>query len=534
MSVPTSSLIRLPRPNWRVTPRRNEHRPGSNRSRRGQRRPEVERLRARRVPGGRLRARPPARPQAEGLRRRHQRHPARDQTPLSQLPDHRPPFSTGPRLLRSEDHRDLHLPRQPAGDGGRRQRRRRARDRRSADPAGQRLRHARAGCPAARLHHQRSLLRHRCQAGDRPRPGAARPGDAARAHHRRSRHPVSRGSDPDPAGGEVRRALQSDHRARDLPADDGAPPGDRQVRSGARLRGVLSPLARRAPPSARWSCWSRWTCSSSWSPSWPAASRASRPTTRRPCAGRACGATWRRSIARRRPGRCAPSNALILAALLLPPLRDSLDPDSNGVRDVGQLVAQAIAPALEHLRPSRRDSELARQILLALRHLLPSKNPRRRKTKVNGGVRRRSAAARRDRPRRRVRRPDAGRPPHPARGDRPRRGGHRRAPSPAAKKKSPRSSTSTTIGTAVAIAAEIADKTGARPHQTEARTGGEGPRRRRARPWRPPAPSASPPMNLAALAAAAARARHPRPPAGLPGRRGRSAAPGAAPSRLYA
>jgi poly(A) polymerase len=80
----------------------------------------------------------------------------------------------------------------------------------------------------------------------------------------------------------------------------------------------------------------------------------------------------------------APSNALILAALLLPPLRDSLDPDSNGVRDVGQLVAQAIAPALEHLRPSRRDSELARQILLALRHLLPSKNPRRRKTKVNG------------------------------------------------------------------------------------------------------------------------------------------------------
>ncbi|HEY6477550.1 MAG TPA: polynucleotide adenylyltransferase PcnB [Polyangia bacterium] len=80
----------------------------------------------------------------------------------------------------------------------------------------------------------------------------------------------------------------------------------------------------------------------------------------------------------------APSNALILAALLLPPLRDSLDPDSNGVRDVGHMVAQAIAPALERLRPSRRDSELARQILLALRHLLPSKNPGRRKTRVNG------------------------------------------------------------------------------------------------------------------------------------------------------
>ncbi|HLK92154.1 MAG TPA: polynucleotide adenylyltransferase PcnB [Polyangia bacterium] len=80
----------------------------------------------------------------------------------------------------------------------------------------------------------------------------------------------------------------------------------------------------------------------------------------------------------------APSNALILAALLLPPLRDALDPDSNGVRDVGHMVAQAIAPALERLRPSRRDSELARQILLAIRHLLASKNPRRRKPPVRG------------------------------------------------------------------------------------------------------------------------------------------------------
>jgi hypothetical protein len=64
--------------------------------------------------------------------------------------------------------------------------------------------------------------------------------------------------------------------------------------------------------------------------------------------------------------------------LVLPPLRDALDPDSNGVRDIGQLVAQSIAPALDRLRPSRRDSELARQILLALRYILPSKRPRRR------------------------------------------------------------------------------------------------------------------------------------------------------------
>jgi len=82
-----------------------------------------------------------------------------------------------------------------------------------------------------------------------------------------------------------------------------------------------------------------------------------------------------RSTARR---PIAPSNALLLAVLVLPPLRDALDPDSNGVRDIGQLVAQSIAPALDRLRPSRRDSELARQILLALRYILPSKRPRRR------------------------------------------------------------------------------------------------------------------------------------------------------------
>jgi poly(A) polymerase len=71
-----------------------------------------------------------------------------------------------------------------------------------------------------------------------------------------------------------------------------------------------------------------------------------------------------------------PTNALILAVLLMPPLRDALDPASNGVRDVGQLVAQALSPALERLRPSRRDSERARQILLAARWLLRGPNRR--------------------------------------------------------------------------------------------------------------------------------------------------------------
>jgi poly(A) polymerase len=71
-----------------------------------------------------------------------------------------------------------------------------------------------------------------------------------------------------------------------------------------------------------------------------------------------------------------PTNGLILATLLLPPLREALDPRSRAVRDVGQYVTQSIAPALERLRATRRDSELARQILIALRSFLPGGNQR--------------------------------------------------------------------------------------------------------------------------------------------------------------
>jgi len=79
-----------------------------------------------------------------------------------------------------------------------------------------------------------------------------------------------------------------------------------------------------------------------------------------------------------------PSNSLLLAVLMLPPLRDALDPDSNAVRDVGQMVALGIQPSLERLRASRRDGELARQILLAIRYILPSTQPRRRRPRLAG------------------------------------------------------------------------------------------------------------------------------------------------------
>ncbi len=79
-----------------------------------------------------------------------------------------------------------------------------------------------------------------------------------------------------------------------------------------------------------------------------------------------------------------PSNALVLATLLLPPLRDALHPDTNSIRDIGQTVTQAIAPLLERLKASRRDGELARQILLATRYIFPSSNANRKRPRLAG------------------------------------------------------------------------------------------------------------------------------------------------------
>lgn len=79
-----------------------------------------------------------------------------------------------------------------------------------------------------------------------------------------------------------------------------------------------------------------------------------------------------------------PSNALVLATLLMPVLREALHPDSNAVRDIGQLVSQATQPIFERLKASRRDAELARQILLAMRYLFPSSQPNRRRPRLAG------------------------------------------------------------------------------------------------------------------------------------------------------
>jgi poly(A) polymerase len=76
-------------------------------------------------------------------------------------------------------------------------------------------------------------------------------------------------------------------------------------------------------------------------------------------------------IARGQP----PSDAMILATLLLPPLRDALSPDAVPVQNMAKVVADSAQPVLDRLKASRRDSELCRQILLTLRYLLPSDRP---------------------------------------------------------------------------------------------------------------------------------------------------------------
>jgi poly(A) polymerase len=77
-----------------------------------------------------------------------------------------------------------------------------------------------------------------------------------------------------------------------------------------------------------------------------------------------------------------PSDAMILATLLLPPLRDALSPDAVPVQNMAKVVADSVQPVLDRLKASRRDSELCRQILLTLRYLLPSSRPARQRARL--------------------------------------------------------------------------------------------------------------------------------------------------------
>jgi poly(A) polymerase len=77
-----------------------------------------------------------------------------------------------------------------------------------------------------------------------------------------------------------------------------------------------------------------------------------------------------------------PSNALILATLLFPRLRDALHPDTNSVNNIGLYVTQAIAAPVEQIKASRRDSDLAYRILLVMRYMFDGSG--RRRLRLNG------------------------------------------------------------------------------------------------------------------------------------------------------
>ncbi|HZS39478.1 MAG TPA: polynucleotide adenylyltransferase PcnB [Polyangia bacterium] len=76
----------------------------------------------------------------------------------------------------------------------------------------------------------------------------------------------------------------------------------------------------------------------------------------------------------------APSNALLVSAILAPALEDILyEPDGEPFKgDVALAVDERARPILESMRASRRDTERARQILLVQRRLGPSKKRRNR------------------------------------------------------------------------------------------------------------------------------------------------------------
>jgi len=77
-----------------------------------------------------------------------------------------------------------------------------------------------------------------------------------------------------------------------------------------------------------------------------------------------------------------PSDAMILATLLLPPLREALSPDAEPMQNMAKVISDSVQPVLERLKASRRDSELCRQILLTLRYLLPSNRPGRQRARL--------------------------------------------------------------------------------------------------------------------------------------------------------
>ena len=217
------------------------------------------RARSRGVPGRRLRARPPARPQAQGLRRRHQRHARTRSRRLfrnCRIIGRRFRLAHvffGSKIIETSTFRANPRERTTSRGGERRARGRDLLIRRDnvfgTDDRGR---------APPRLHHQRPVLRRRARARSST-TSAASPISSARAgpHDRRSRHPLPRGPGAHPARDQVRGAARlrlSSRRpsgaccARAARSRKCAPP---------RLLEEIHRLLRGGAARARSSCWSR-------------------------------------------------------------------------------------------------------------------------------------------------------------------------------------------------------------------------------------------------------------------------------------
>ena len=194
----------------------------------------------------------------EGLRRRHRCASGGDSPPVPALAPDRPALQAGARAVRPGDGRSVHLPR----------RRRRGSRRARAAAARQRLRHARAGCGAARFHRQRPVLRPPRRDRARLPRRLRRRAQEDHAHHRRRAPALSRGSGAHAARGALRRQARLQHRPEDARADPRAGRPDRERARGAAVRGnaeaaAVGPFrslparscARKACTTACCRCW---------------------------------------------------------------------------------------------------------------------------------------------------------------------------------------------------------------------------------------------------------------------------------------
>ena len=152
--------------------------------------------------------------------------------------------------------------------------------------------------------------------------------------------------------------------------------------AGARVRGVLSPAARGCGQALDGAAAARPSFCRFWRPSWRRRCRPRTPTRTPSSGATVSGDTWPRSIGNRRAAPCRrrtrccwPRSCSHRCATRWIPIRSGWATSDRSWR-------RPLRPMAERLKASRRDTELARQMLLAMRYVLPSQRPNRRRPRL--------------------------------------------------------------------------------------------------------------------------------------------------------